>query len=366
MCSISDWLFNRTLIERFRDRLLIAIQLSPLTADYRKYGMNRDAPGKERQPKKRSIVRRLVFLATIVVAATIFFAFAGRLHWTLELATHFRWQYLSFSVLVLLAALLFRCWKCAVVCVVALVISSFMVLPAFIATADQGMTTRSVRILFANVYVRNRNSDALLELVRLHEPDVVIVAETDQEWIETLKTLETNYPHARYEANYGAFGISTLTRVTPDCFAIEWIGTEVSVPITKLELSIDQMPLTIYGVHVESPGNHESLRIRSDHMEHLAEMIGKDPTRCAVIGDLNISPWSPYFGDFLQSTGLRDSRRGFGIQNSWPTWQSVAKIPIDHCLVSKDIVVKRREVLNSISSDHHPILVEIAIKKSND
>ena len=37
-----------------------------------------------------------------------------------------------------------------------------------------------------------------------------------------------------------------------------------------------------------------------------------------LMGDMNCTSWSPYFQDMLTVSGLRDSRRGFGVEGSWP------------------------------------------------
>ncbi len=62
---------------------------------------------------------------------------------------------------------------------------------------------------------------------------------------------------------------------------------------------------------------------------------------------------------------LLDSRRGFGVQRSWPTSMKVSilgtmRIPIDHALVSRDVKVLDRRVGPFIGSDHFPIMVDIA------
>jgi endonuclease/exonuclease/phosphatase family metal-dependent hydrolase len=60
--------------------------------------------------------------------------------------------------------------------------------------------------------------------------------------------------------------------------------------------------------------------------------------------------------------GLRDSREGFGLQNSWPAYWPWLSITIDHCLVSRDIRLIDRKVGPDIGSDHYPVLVEVGIQ----
>jgi endonuclease/exonuclease/phosphatase (EEP) superfamily protein YafD len=80
-----------------------------------------------------------------------------------------------------------------------------------------------------------------------------------------------------------------------------------------------------------------------------------------VLGDLNLSPWSPYFGDLLSSAGLRDSREGFGIQASWPTAVPLLRVPIDHVLYSPEVVINHRQIGPDVGSDHLPVVVDFSL-----
>jgi endonuclease/exonuclease/phosphatase (EEP) superfamily protein YafD len=57
---------------------------------------------------------------------------------------------------------------------------------------------------------------------------------------------------------------------------------------------------------------------------------------------------------------LRDTRAGFGIQASWPTQIPPLGIPLDHCLVSPELVVLDRRLGPAVGSDHRPVILELA------
>ena len=83
-----------------------------------------------------------------------------------------------------------------------------------------------------------------------------------------------------------------------------------------------------------------------------------------MMGDLNVSLWSPFYHSMIQKSGLHNARRGFGIL---PTHSIVApqfaalSAPIDHCLVSSQIQVKNFQLGQAIGSDHLPIVAELLI-----
>jgi endonuclease/exonuclease/phosphatase (EEP) superfamily protein YafD len=76
---------------------------------------------------------------------------------------------------------------------------------------------------------------------------------------------------------------------------------------------------------------------------------------------LNITPYSPLFQDWLERTGLTDTRRGRTLSPSWPVQLPIVGVPIDHCAVSRGVVIVRHRGLPAFGSDHYPILAELAL-----
>lgn len=66
-------------------------------------------------------------------------------------------------------------------------------------------------------------------------------------------------------------------------------------------------------------------------------------------------PWSVEFRRMKYCLNLRDSRQGFGIYPTWPTFNPLLGIPIDHVLVSSGIQIGFHRPTNSFGSDHFPL-----------
>jgi endonuclease/exonuclease/phosphatase (EEP) superfamily protein YafD len=94
-----------------------------------------------------------------------------------------------------------------------------------------------------------------------------------------------------------------------------------------------------------------------EQIAHLARSI-KGPL--VVLGDLNITAFSPHFQDLLAHSGLRSAAEGAGWRPTWPTFMPLAGIQIDHALVSPDITVLNFERGPFTGSDHWPIVVELS------
>ena len=79
--------------------------------------------------------------------------------------------------------------------------------------------------------------------------------------------------------------------------------------------------------------------------------------------------WSPYYRLLVRKTGLRNTRKGFGILPTWPTkgtyqilpgWlTSLFRIPIDHCLISHGLDTSNIYTGSSTGSDHKPLIVDL-------
>jgi endonuclease/exonuclease/phosphatase (EEP) superfamily protein YafD len=80
-----------------------------------------------------------------------------------------------------------------------------------------------------------------------------------------------------------------------------------------------------------------------------------------VAGDLNCTPWSAAFREFVARSGLRDSALGRGVQGSWNARTRLTRIPIDHILVPSGWAVVHRALGPDVGSDHFPVEVTLRI-----
>ena len=162
----------------------------------------------------------------------------------------------------------------------------------------------------------------------------------------------------------GYAGTAIYTRSMPDTWTtglgLDWADTEGRV------VRADLPELSMVSLYLPSGSSSEERQERKfafmDHaMSWLAGLL--DEGRPMIVaGDLNLTPWSPFFREFVDRSGLRDSRRGFGVQATWPSRLGMAGIPMDHVLVSQDGSVIDRRVGPSFGSDHRPVIVDLAIE----
>jgi endonuclease/exonuclease/phosphatase (EEP) superfamily protein YafD len=102
-------------------------------------------------------------------------------------------------------------------------------------------------------------------------------------------------------------------------------------------------------------------RLRNGQLRAIAARAKKSNAPVIVLGDLNFTPWSPYFRELLRDGGLRNTSQGHGLHASWPALLPMGRIPLDHCLVSPEIRVSNKQVGPYIGSDHLPVMVEVLV-----
>jgi endonuclease/exonuclease/phosphatase (EEP) superfamily protein YafD len=120
--------------------------------------------------------------------------------------------------------------------------------------------------------------------------------------------------------------------------------------------------VTLLSVHLRAPMRPRLAAQRNRQLQILADLSTRVEGPLVVAGDFNLTPFSPYFSDWLASTRLRDSRAEAGYSASWPTFLPLIGIPIDHCFVTDDFAVVDLRRLPAFGSDHYPVLAHLRLE----
>jgi endonuclease/exonuclease/phosphatase (EEP) superfamily protein YafD len=305
--------------------------------------------------------RRAICAATecviLVAGAMTIAGFAGSMGWLWELTCHFRVQYFWTLALgaVLLGSLGRTRW--ALAAVVLTLANAAVIAPLYVGPAGQVGSNPPLRMMSLNLYLRNREFDKVLDLVHAERPDVALFLEVTPEWALALRELDDDYPYHRVIPDgFGSAGMAFYSRV--QAVSLDFKNAE-GMPTMVARLAPESGPLTVIGVHPSSPRSPVALEFRNLDLAVLERLVARQSGPLVVLGDLNTTSWSPYFQDLLRTTSLLDSRCGFGVEGTWPNLPLPFRIPIDHCLVSKDVTVCQRRVGPPVGSDHRAVIVDL-------
>jgi endonuclease/exonuclease/phosphatase (EEP) superfamily protein YafD len=232
-----------------------------------------------------------------------------------------------------------------------------------------------VRVLVANIYsAQNSNYRGAIALLRREEPDIAVFVEMNRDWVKQLEAVRDILPHSFAVANPSVSGVAIYSKIPIEKPSVRFF-VQKTHPSLVGEFAIDGQRIALIATHLRTPIVRWKFEARNQQLEEILQYIPPIEQPLVVAGDLNTTMWSPYFRQFTRLSGLRDTRRGFGIEPTWPTHilsfaipkplRLLFSIPIDHCLVSPEIQVLQTRAGSDIGSDHLPLITDLAIAKPN-
>lgn len=191
------------------------------------------------------------------------------------------------------------------------------------------------------------------------KPDAFILQEASAKTVEMAKELSSFYPYQLHNPKPHAFGMVIISR-TPflkvdNIFLQGKYLKSYAIRFTIQPEGLED-PVTIYALHAFPPTSPRNDNHRNTELRTLARIIEKDTASNKImIGDWNITPFSPVFGEMLELSGLNFQSYGLMLNASWPSFLlfGFLQIPIDHILFSDDLVQIDKETGPALMSDHY-------------
>ena len=309
----------------------------------------------------------LVAATAGLVLVTVFVLFA-RLWWVFDLFTHFRLQYFVAAVILAVVALAVRAYPTAAVLAAVALGHGLVIKDLWFGESglEAGREGLPLRVITANVYDSNRTPDKVLDFVRRHEGDIVILIDAKRErWNAVLADIGALYPHRASAARREGSPIILFSRYPVLRHeSVQPPGGER--PYLEVDLAIDERVVTVLGVHPASPTltDPSDSRKRNRSLNHIGRSIQDRDRPLIVAGDFNITPFSPHFRDLITASGLRNAAQGQGWIPTWPREFWPIRVPIDHVLVRGAFAVRSLTRGPSIGSDHFPVIADLKLLKS--
>jgi endonuclease/exonuclease/phosphatase (EEP) superfamily protein YafD len=306
----------------------------------------------------------LVTVASVTTALGLL-PLGARLWWVFDLTTNFRLQYLGAAGVLLLLLALRRKWLPAAALLVIAALNAWPVLPyvPHLAPAVAAPPAAArLKVLAVNVSFRQFSARRFREIVAEAAPDVLLVVEFTPHAEEVLAEFDKVFPQQLKAPAEGPYGIALWSR-----FPLQSAYTFPLGPVQGVEARV-QTPagvFTLLGAHLVSPTLPRRAEQRNEGLQMLAERRAAISGPVIVAGDFNVTPYSPYYSDWLATTRLTDSRYGRTLSASWPAILPILGIPIDHVAVSNEFAILSHQRLPAFGSDHWGIMAELALQPAN-
>ncbi|MDA8870888.1 endonuclease/exonuclease/phosphatase family protein [Rhizobiaceae bacterium] len=221
---------------------------------------------------------------------------------------------------------------------------------------------RSFSVMVANVQLGSRSADALMEIIRERQPDLLLAMETDEWWDRQLKALSDVMPHAVQRITGSYYGIHLLSRL-PLADRRTKAPVEQDAPALSVDVRLASgQDIRLIGLHPRPPTPGQSSTGRDAQLMWAALEARRGDRPVVVAGDLNAVPWEAVAERMRRIGRLVDPRWAHGYLATFDANSSWMKWPLDQVLVSATLDVTGAARLPSIGSDHYPYIATICAR----
>lgn len=276
----------------------------------------------------------------------------GRYFWAADLFSHFRAQYAGTLLVCALGLFILKRRRPALWVLAAAVPVTFSLFAAG-ALRNPAAGDPLFRLVTYNVNTANTRFGDVNDFLESTDADVIFLMEINTEWIERLDRLGRRYPFRLAAPREDNFGLLMLSRLPFEGevhafgdFAIPWV-----------DLTVVRGNVRILAVHTLPPSGAENSASRNLQLLSIASLAGDRP-RTVLCGDLNLTPYSPWFPEILRAGRLHAAAPS--IDPTWMRRSPLFALPIDQVLLTGDLTVTSRTVGPSLGSDHNPVTVDLA------
>lgn len=291
-------------------------------------------------------------------------AFLGRWVWWLDVLANFRAQYVvGLAVLGLMVAMS-RWRKTGYVVLGVALVNLIVVLPLYFGSpAEAALERPSIRVMSFNLLSTNEGYPDVIEYIESADPDLVLLHEASRPWEVAMEAAGLDYEIVRPRSEDLIFGTLVLVKTE----SVEALSYGYSASAARA-VELTYIPegwtdsFSVLGTHPVAPTDEERAGLRDAQLGFAGEWASGRSGAFIVVGDFNATPWSWPFRRLLESTELRNSQRGFGLQPSFSAESNLLlRVPIDHLLHSPALEVTDRELGPHLGSDHFPLLVDLQL-----
>lgn len=237
-----------------------------------------------------------------------------------------------------------------------LIYYSTLVMPYVFTESPDLKEGEGMKIYAANILKVNRNYSQVVAQIKAEDPDLIFLQEVDQDWVDSLfLSLNELYPLRWKIPMDNNFGIMLMTK-EPLASHKTGYSSKLKMPFYEFELEFNGRLLHFVGMHTYPPASSDMFYLRNGQLRELEALARPNSI---LMGDFNISTYSPYFRRLLKGGKLKDPRRSSGFKHSWPSSFPFLRTNLDHILVGQDVKFGKLKCLGNNGSDHLPLILNL-------
>lgn len=217
-----------------------------------------------------------------------------------------------------------------------------------------------VVFLTVNVLQENTEYARVRDLIRTVNPDVLLLMEVDQRWLDAMKPALAPYATVLREPQDNYYGMVFATRLeTPEAKMVLLTEDETPTLFAEMIAPGGQM-FRFVGLHPKPPGPGEDTELRDAHILYAARFARKTEVPIVAMGDFNDVAWSDTSLRFKRVGGYLDPRIGRGLVSSFDANRVFLRYPIDQIYVSPEVAMVAFHRGDPVGSDHFPMIARLS------
>lgn len=295
--------------------------------------------------------------------SVLLIGFMGQLFWPFDLFSHFRVHCVVALVLCAFVLVGLRDWKGGLVAILAAALGA-MPLIKYVVPANPPLQLErgpSLRAMSLNTWFRNEDANRLVGYLETSGADLIVLQEISEDQARGLHARLEVYPYAFVDGAAGSDSVLLSRWPITDAELVPLSPEGVSA--IRATIDWNGQPITLIGAHLHWPIGPRSSERRNAELAGLALLTQSHIGPLVLLGDFNITPWSPHFPPFLEISGLQDCAVGHGLDPTWPSHLIAFGIRIDHCFASPHWRVLDAQIGPHVGSDHRPLWVELQFER---
>lgn len=308
----------------------------------------------------------------VILLGCVLASYAARYFWLADLFSHFVFQYVLGAIVFTIIFIVLKKWKALLLPALTLLLClpklSYLENSRSIYSDE---TKPTYNIVHFNKLVTNKAIDDIEQWIRSLDPQphTIVLHEASYNDLKLADALSDLFPYQIRKPREHAFGTIILNTTPFDSVeTINITGVPMDNFALKAKFSVEGINnnITLYALHATPPMNHTRWSQRNIELEQISTLIGQDTADHIIFtGDWNITPYSPFFNDTLNASGLKIAREPVFAKATWPDFGKIAgfsllQIPIDHILFSSALTPTFKKVEKPLGSDHHPTIMHFA------
>lgn len=311
----------------------------------------------------RRVTALLLWVLTVLIVCVTLLPFWNTNEWWVRAMGFPRLQILVVGVTVMIAGVLFLKgagrWLIPLAMIGVCAYQGWRIYPYTPLSGPEMMLAErapdAIKVLTANVQMGNTHHQAVIDTVDRFDPDILLLLETDQTWLDALQPMLSGYSTVVRQPQDNYYGLVFATRLPVDESRVVQL-TESRTPSLFARLrSPDGQPFHFLGLHPRPPIPGEDTDNRDRQIYAAAKFAATEDMPVVAMGDFNDVAWSNTSQTFKRVGGYLDPRIGRGFYASFNANSPIMRFPLDQFYATPSVAVVSIERLGYVGSDHFPM-----------